>query len=166
MDVVDTSVLILGIQALQSSSGPISEGLQARCAAYVETMKYEDGAPSFAVPAIVLAELLAGLDHQQRTNARDVLERFIVLPFDAVAAAQTGDITRGALANRGDNGVPRQCTKADAMIAGTALAQGASRIVTCNVQHFKFVEDRIQVLAPPSFSRQQTLELLAEDEES
>lgn len=152
LDFVDSNVLIRGSRALRRTD----EGADNRAIAYVEDLKeWEGKLPKAAIPAIVLAEVLAGLESkEERDEAMKVLQRLVVVPFDAAAAhvyAQLRDAPRKT--RKGEtNG--RVCAHADAMIAATAIANRGARLVTFDPSDYDFAAPYITVTEPPSVARQ------------
>lgn len=91
----------------------------------------------FAVPAIVVSELMFGVEksadiEKNRMRTENFLRPFQVVPFDESCAYECGRI-RAVLANRGLNIGPN-----DSLIAATALAHQAV-LVTNNDREFNRV---------------------------
>lgn len=158
LDFVDTSVLIRGIRALRKQDREDDE-LDTRAIGYIKALKESEGGfPKAAIPAIVMAEVMAGLETKEQVMAaQEVFRHLFVVPFDAAAAAEYRELRAAANGERNTSGVPRPCANADAMIAATAIAHGGARIVTCNLEDFKFAQGSIKVIEPPTVSEQVTL---------
>lgn len=153
LDFVDSNVLIRGSRALRRSD----EGADDRATAYVEDLKEQPGElPKAAVPAIVVAEVLAGLDtaERRRIAMETVFSHLAVIPFDLEAAHRYTELWAGARSGRKGQINGRECAHVDAMIAATAIAKNGARIVTCNTADFQFVTQFIEVIEPPPLARQ------------
>ena len=92
-----------------------------------------------AVPVVVVYEIDYGLARSERPEAqREQLESLLgtvdILPFDRDAASRAGQL-RAALEREG-----RAIGPMDTLIAGTALAHGAT-LVTHNTAEFRRVAD-------------------------
>ena len=122
MFVLDTSVII--------------QFLRGRLPGFLKSL--EAGDPRmFAVPAVVLGELLVGAEKSRNSQAeRRKVERFVasfkVLPFDEDAARIYGSV-RAELEKKGT-----PIGSNDMLIAAIALAHGAT-LVTLNDSEFKRV---------------------------
>ncbi len=132
---LDNHVLISGVRGVAT---PGQEGMINRAQCLFEDLDATDA--DILVPAIVVAEFLAGVRKPQHVGLLDVLNRrFQVVPFDARTAAIAAELWREA-AERNPHlrdqireafpGTERAKIKADLMILASALARGADVLYT------------------------------------
>jgi predicted nucleic acid-binding protein len=111
------------------------------------------------VPTPAIAEYLHGIPADEQTDELAALsESFFIAPFDLRAASIAGEIAsrkeyrdRFNLANRPGRNVMRT----DLQILSTAIAFGASHIVTANLVDYNlFAGNRIRVMEVPNMEEQ------------
>lgn len=153
MYALDTSVLIWGIQGFESEG---AEGMASRAKSFLQHLEKEG--ETVAVPAPAVAEFLVGLPADQRQGALLVLKRnFFVPAFDFDAALVAADITPAAPEGE-DPQVPKQRAKVDVMIAASAIAAGATHLVTHNTSDFaRLSQHSLRIIEIPEQSEEQRL---------
>ena len=131
--VVDTQILIW---AVKREATPGQEPMIEKAARYLEHLdKCKD---QIIIPSVVVSEFLANVPDEREAAVLKALEkRFMVIPFDTLAAVYAARIWRK---NSEGNPSPIQQLKADnftkakikadIQIIGTALARKAARITT------------------------------------
>jgi predicted nucleic acid-binding protein len=105
------------------------------------------------IPSIVFGELLAQLGPDERRDAqRDVNSKWIVAPYDSVAAIRFAEmrytphirtLIKELQGQSGDPRVTRNRLVADVMIVATAVAHGADIIYTWDNDIVKFAHGYI-----------------------
>lgn len=92
-----------------------------------------------AVPSIVMHEFLIGGLGSNNNNEiqirKDILSRFVILPFDDKSALKSSEIEYNQRRNGNFMGT------ADIFIASTLLSHNLDTIVTRNVKHFERIPD-------------------------
>ncbi|MBW7916341.1 MAG: hypothetical protein H3C53_06600 [Trueperaceae bacterium] len=157
-DVIDTCVLILAMKHTQGGEERSSSTLRAY--EYLAALEAEQVAA--IVPSVVVAELLTPMEPAAAAQVWTYLQsNFIVAPFDGRAAVLAAGAMRAALAARravaNPGGPSRHEAKVDGMIVGTALASGATRIVSFNVDDFKVAGSGVVITEPPPVSQNRPL---------
>lgn len=132
---LDNNILIWGIRGI---STPGQERMIGRAQAFSEELDESDA--DVLVPAVVVAEFLAGVPKPQHTALLDVLNRrFQLPPFDVRTAAVAAELWRGAAErnphlrdqiNEAFPGTQRAKIKVDMMILATALVRKADILYT------------------------------------
>ena len=116
---------------------------------------------NIVVPSIVLAELLAGVSFDvARELARTMQKRFMIVPFDARAAEEFGQMWRRWKENNpngsmNSEGFTRQQLKADYMILATAIVRGAWCIYSHDNAMKRFADGYIEVVELPEMPPRQ-----------
>lgn len=120
--------------------------------------KCEDEGIKIVIPSIVIAELLSGLNPERHNDfSRTMQKRFIVPPFDTMAAAYFAKIWRSKKQIRQELTDTKMATraemKADSMIVAIAVAHKVSCIYSHDEPLKKFakgfVDTRELPEAPP-----------------
>lgn len=156
MDLIDTSVLILGMQNLAGQVVGADPVKSERAAEYLLNASEAENPP--IIPALVVSEFFVKVaEADQAAVIRFMNSRFSIAPYDIGASMHSARLLRENLAERERHG-GRVCAKVDAMIAAIALANGATRIVTYNPAHFQVVADRLEVVEPPEVEKAQPLD--------
>lgn len=108
-----------------------------------ESVAYLEKLPlPLSVSAVTVAELYAGVrDGRERTALDEFVGSFQILPLDQEIAARAGILRR-------DYGKSPGTGLADAIIAATAEAQGAS-LVTLNSKHFPMLKEVVIPYSKP-----------------
>ena len=131
--VVDTQILIW---AVKREATPGQEPMIEKAVRYLEYVdKCND---QLIVPSVVVSEFLANVPDEREAAVLQALEkRFMVIPFDTLAAVHAARIWRAnSSGNRSlvqqlkADGFRNAKIKADIQIIGTALARRAVRITT------------------------------------
>jgi predicted nucleic acid-binding protein len=157
---IDNHILIWGIR---KTATPGQGEMIERTAQLLENL--DEQKTKVIVPAPVVAEFLVGAEERDHTNILQTLQqRFIVVPFDALAALATArarrknrqsgleQAVRQELAN-----VARPQVAIDHMILGIALANRADLLYTEDEALRKFAEPHITVRnIPPAQVKQWT----------
>jgi predicted nucleic acid-binding protein len=140
----DAHIIIWGIRNL-ATLGQEEKRLRAK---YLID-KCEQERKQIIVPSIVVAELLAGIEPDQRNDFISVMyKRFIIPPFDTQAAMLFSNIWHSKKhAQRGD--ITRAEMKADYMIVAIAKARGAECIYTEDDGLKKFATGHIDIKPLP-----------------
>jgi predicted nucleic acid-binding protein len=131
----DNHILIWGIRATATRG---QESMIVRAKTLIEDLDRNDA--EILVPAVVVAEFLAGAPKEQHTELLNVLHRrFQLPPFDVRAAAVSAGLWRD-FAERNPTlreqirtefpGTQNVKIKADVQILATALARGAETLYT------------------------------------
>jgi predicted nucleic acid-binding protein len=125
---VDACVLMLILDTQTVDQKRLARQEKAR----FHFVKFESEGADFVIPAPVFSELVAGgQDGEIAAEALVRREQHIRVPaFDLDASRVAGRITALRLKNRG--ATPRALVKFDAMIAATAIASGATCILTAD----------------------------------
>lgn len=132
---LDNHILIWGIRAAATRG---QESMIVRAKALIEDLDRNDA--EILVPAVVIAEFLAGAPKEQHAELLNVLHRrFQLPPFDVRAAAVAAGLWRD-FAERNSAwreqirtefpGIQNVKIKADVQILATALARGAETLYT------------------------------------
>lgn len=105
----------------------------------------------FGIPTVVVAELTHGKAAQREVERLvDSLGRFTTLAFNYTAGCVAADMWRDALSRKPIKN--RQVIKFDTLICATAVAWGATRIVTENPgdfeKHIQAVKATVEVIMP------------------
>lgn len=157
---LDNHILIWGVRGV---STPGQEGMINRAQSLFEDLDAADA--DIIVPAVVVAEFLAGVPVPQHIGLLDVLNRrFQVVPFDVRTASIVAELWRDA-AERNPHlrdqireafpGTERAKIKADLMILASALARGADVLYTHDGPLKVAAAGRIEVRElPPSRPKQ------------
>lgn len=158
-DVIDTCVLILGIEHMK---GTAVETVQAE-RAYEYMQSLEEAKVAAIVPSVVVAELLTGVPAEEVEEVWEYLEaNFIVAPFDGQAAVLSARAMHSAVAawkeNRNAEEPTRYQAKVDGMIVGVAAANSAARIVSFNLGDFKRAGSPVPVSEPPQLALAKRIE--------
>jgi predicted nucleic acid-binding protein len=150
---IDCNILIWGVRKFSTTG---QEEMVSRAEAFISNCSKDQS--QILVPTVAMAEFLT------RTNPPDVdaIESgfeslFIVANFDIRAARIFADLHRSYIAANGPkapNGVSAVKMKKDFMIVATALAHGASYIVSNDADVGKFAQGKIQVSPLPEKSQQ------------
>jgi len=148
---VDTHVLIWGVKKDASSSQYF---MIERTINFLHWLQNEG--QTVIVPAPVLGEFLMRIPQNETDNiSREIQSRFIVLPYDAVAAALFAKIWQ----NNKNNGMPsggadREKIKTDSMIVAIAVANKASIMYSEDLGLQKFAKGFIETRDIPQLPRQ------------
>lgn len=155
IDVIDSCVLIQGVQQLWGDESRIDPDMSKRAMVYLDS--FDPKGPIPVIPSVVMAEILGQVEPNLRSEVWEFASRnFIVAPFDARAAELGARAQFEAIRGRGER--KRYAVKVDGMIIGTALAVGASRIVTFNMKDFHMAPGQIQIIEPPMLALAQQLD--------
>ena len=154
---IDNHVLIWGIR---KTATPGQEAMIARTAQLLEYL--DERKIQVIVPAPVIAEFLVGADEHDHTRILQTLQqRFIVAPFDALAALATARVRRKnrqigleAQVRQEVEGVARWHLALDHMIVGIALSNKAKLIYTEDEALKRFAEPHIPVRDIPLIGKQ------------
>ena len=114
----------------------------------------EDENEIVMVPSTAVAEYLHGIPADDQKDELALLtQSFFVPPFDVQAASIAGAISSGEdykTRFAGSNKQERNALRTDLMILATAIAYGASIIVTANLRDYSpYAKDRIKVTDVP-----------------
>jgi predicted nucleic acid-binding protein len=131
--VLDTQILIW---AVKREATPGQEPMIEKAARYLEHLdKCKD---QMIIPSVVVSEFLANVPDERQAAVLKALEnRFMVIPFDMLAAVEAARIWR--INSSGNvplvqqlkaDGFKNAKIKVDLQIIGTALARKAARITT------------------------------------
>lgn len=162
---LDNHILIWGIRGIAT---PGQEAMINRAQGLFEDLDAADA--DILVPAVVVAEFLAGVPKPQHVGLIEVLNRrFQIAPFDVRTAAIAAELWREA-AERNPHlrqqiqeifpGTERTKVKADLMILATALARGADVLYTHDGPLKTAAAGRIEVRElPPPRLKQATLDM-------
>ena len=153
---IDTMVVIWGVQRNRNAT------MVDRTRRYLSYLEQQN--ERVMVSSTSVAEYLYGIPLAEQANELAVLsDMFFVPPFDLHAASIAGSISGsqeyqqrfGAAKKR-----ERNVLRADLHILSTAIAYGASAIVTDNVADFEpFAGGRIRVMEVPNIPEQGKLNL-------
>jgi len=94
-------------------------------------------APLF-ISAIVLFEVLAGLNESNQECLMKLLQKMVCLPFDERTAEIAADLSRRLRKNR------LQVESSDLFVAATAIAHGLV-LATLNRKHFEHIEGLVLI---------------------
>jgi predicted nucleic acid-binding protein len=153
---LDNHILIWGVRGVATQG---QEEMINRAQALFEDLDADD--TDIMVPAVVVAEFLAGVPKPQHVGLLDVLNRrFQVVPFDVRTAAIAAELWRDAAESNPHlrdqireafPGTERAKIKADLMILASALARGADVLYTHDGPLKTAADGRIEVrnLPPP-----------------
>lgn len=148
--ILDTSVLALLLTKKLNDSAEEVETNRRREA--VKACLHEMQ-PKFrlAIPTVVVAELVNGKTAQREVERLvDALGRFNILAFNYRSACVAAEMWRDALSRKPIK--DRQVIKFDTLICATAVAYGATRIVTENPKdfdkHLLAVKAAVEVIMP------------------
>jgi len=153
LDVLDTSILVLLLTKRIGDSEEETE-TELRREAVKQCIREMQGKWQIGIPAVVVAELTHGSAAKkevQRLVTR--LGRFKILAFNFASGCIAADMWRTALAKKPLK-QGRAVVKFDTLICATAVANGATRIVTENpsdfAQHIAAVESNVEIIVPSS----------------
>ncbi len=152
----DTMVLIWGVQGWAS---PQQKEMVSRTKRYISTLA--DDNERIMIPTPAVTEYLQGFEPRERKRQLQLLERhFIIVSYDLPAAYLAADLGHRAGGPKTVGDIPRQAVKTDIEILATAIAHGATSIITNNLGHFeKLAAGRIHVSEVPTIPEQQPLKL-------
>ena len=131
--VLDTQILIW---AVKSEATPGQESMIEKAVRYPAHLdKCQD---QIIIPSVVVSEFLANVPDEREAEVPKALEkRFMVIPFDTLAAVHAARVWRKNSAEKPSlvqqlkaEGFKNAKIKADTQIIGTALARKAARITT------------------------------------
>lgn len=148
--ILDTSVLVLLLTKKLDDSAKEVEANRRREA--VKACLHEMQPKfRFAIPTVVIAELTNGKAAQREVERLvDSLGRFNILAFNYSAGCVAADMWRDALSRKPIK--DRQVIKFDTLICATAVAYGATRIITENPgdfeKHILAVKANVEVVMP------------------
>lgn len=142
---IDTQTVVWGVRRIAT---PGQEDMIDRASVFIQ--QCQDAGDTLIIPAIVLAELLAGIPADQHADFfQTIHRRFIVAPFDGPAATLYGKLwwehKQNLPSPNGDESPNRQIAKADRMIAATAIAARCDALVTDDRQLTRFSSSNIAV---------------------
>jgi predicted nucleic acid-binding protein len=142
---IDTQTVVWGVRRVAT---PGQEDMIDRAGVFIQ--QCQDAGDNLIIPAVVLAELLAGIPVEQHTDFfQTIHRRFIVAPFDGPAASLYGKLwwehKQNPSPQNGDDSPNRQVAKADRMIAATAIAARCDALVTDDRQLANFSSSNIAV---------------------
>lgn len=145
----DTHIILW---AMQDEAQPEHEEFAQR-AKYLLRRCYETDV-KVVIPAVVLAEFLAGLKPEQYSAVTQAMQkRFIITPFDLKAAMHYAQLWQLKQAWREDMLHKKQVTgtelRTDCMIVSTAVANGASCIYTHDERLRQFAHNIIETRGMP-----------------
>jgi len=153
---LDNHIMIWGIRGYSTQG---QEGMVSRAQELLSELDEMDA--EVLVPAVVVAEFLAGIPKPQHVGLLEVLNRrFQLPPFDVRTAAIAAELWREAaernpqlkeLVQEAFPGTEKAKIKADMMILATALVRKADVLYTHDRQLKMVAEGRIEVreLPPP-----------------
>ena len=113
------------------------------------------------LPSIVVAELLCAIDPSQYSAFNQIMQsRFMIIPFDMIAAAYFGKMwqERKKIESKKIEGISRAEMKADLMIIATALSRKAECIYSEDGPLTRFAQDFIEVRPLPVSMKQLSIE--------
>lgn len=154
---IDNHVLVWGIR---KTATPGQEGMIERTAQlleYLDTMRTR-----VIVPAPVVAEFLTAIDESEHARVLQTLqEKFIIAPFDALAALATARVRRKNRQTRLEatiraelQDVVRAQVAVDHMIVGIAVANKVDLLYTEDAALKRFAEPHVNVAGIPTLGRQ------------
>ena len=160
--IVDTQILIL---AVKREATPSQEPMIEKAARYLEHLdKCKD---QIIVPSVVVAEFLANVpDEREETVLKAFERRFMVAPFDTLAAVYAARIWRKNSSGNPSlvqqlkaDGYKSAKVKVDIQIIATALARKAVRITTHDDGLIKSASGHIEAGPMPGLPTQPELSL-------
>lgn len=140
---LDTSPVIW---AIQNASRAGTDPLVTRAAHYIR--RASEAGEALAIPAPVLFEYLAGLPVDRHAESRRILEgNFLVPAFDTKAACVAAEIQadRARFRSAAD-AAGRQPAKFDVAVLATAIACGATELLTNDAHVVDLANNRIKVV--------------------
>lgn len=149
---IDNHVLIWGIR---KQASPTQQEMIERAAQFLESL--DEKRVQVIVPMPVVAEFLVGADEKDHATILQTFhERFILAPYDALAALATARVRKKNLQSQREAAVrqelaemPRPQIAVDHMIIGIALANRAECIYTHDKPLKRFAEGHIAVREIP-----------------
>ena len=151
---IDTMVLIWGVQRNRNAV------MVERTSRYLSYLEEEN--EIVMVPSVAVAEYLHGISaDDQKQQLALLTQSFFVPSFDVQAASIAGEISSGEdyqTRFAGSNRQERNALRTDLQILATAIAYGASTIVTDNLKDYSpYAKDRIKVTKVPNVPQQLSL---------
>lgn len=171
---LDTQVLTWAVQAIYGQKSPFRPDLASmsteekaqweehKAQALGLLGKIDDDGDTASLPSIVVGELLCAVAIPKHTKVLGSLgQRFVVHPYDALAAAVYGKLwverdKDGTMAALKAAGRPRNAIKADLLIIATALRWKAALIYSHDGGMKKLAEGQIAVKEMPPKPQVQT----------
>ncbi len=151
---LDTQIVIWGVK---KQATPDQSEMILRAEYLLE--KFQSNGTKILVPAIVVAEILAGIDERKHDQFTQSMNKFfIVPPFDTQAAQHFAKMwmANKALRNKlSTKGITRSEMKADCLIVATAVARGCSCVYSHDDQLGKFAHGHIDVKELPTVPAKQ-----------
>ena len=155
---IDTQVLIWGIQESAASG---QEPMIARAQQLLDAL--DTGGTRGLIPSLVIGEFLSGMPEESHAAVVNLLRKgFVTAAYDLKAAAMFAKLWKarqvdGTVSQLRTSGAKRQEIKADGMIVASAIAHGASHIVSHDPHLRRFAADTIEVKDLPSLPAQLAL---------
>lgn len=159
---IDTQILIW---AVKREATPGQEPMIEKAARYLEHLdKCQD---QIIIPSVVVSEFLANVpDEREATVLKALEKRFMVIPFDTLAAVYAARIWRSNSVRNPSlvqqlkaDGFKNAKIKADIQIIATALARKAGRITTHDDGLVKSATGHIEAGPMPDLPAQPELRL-------
>lgn len=168
MIVLDTQILVW---AITNEPNPKCEDCHERAKQLVQ--RYADAKQPIIIPAIVLAEYLAGTSSERSRSILDIATKaYRIAPFDMVCAKVAADLYDKRIfdATLLGNRVSRDALKDDYKILATAIVHGGNQLYTSDPWIAKVDQSKasrnVKVLPLPNLCKSGTLDLVIKGRES
>lgn len=156
---IDSQIFIWGIK---EKSSPCQDHMIPPAKIFVKHL--EDSGYRILMPVPQLGELLSAVPVDEQKSIRDLIDkRFVVVPFDDLAAAKFGELVYKSLHDedlkkyREEHKVTKNKLKFDCMLVAIAITRQASKIYSNDSDLLKYAQNQIKVEDMPIFPKQVTL---------